>query len=305
MKLENLHLRDPYILPFENKYFLLFSPGKYAWEGRDAFYVTVSEDLEEWSEPIKCFDPPEGFWANKNFWAPEMHYYKGSFYIFASFGAEVGHNRATQILKADKPEGPFEVWSPPLTPSHLNCIDGTLYIEDDIPYLVYSHEVIDDPKRIGSLWFVRLSDDLKAPVGEHRLIFKGSAPKWSEKKWDNVKSDPLTSWVAEGPFFHKTANGKLLMLWSSHTGPDNYAEAVSYTINGSIFDDWKHCDKFLMDKNGGHGMLFKAFDGTLKFTLHSPDTPFGEERAVIHMVEEILEEPFLKIVKQYLTDKID
>ena len=97
MKLKDLHVRDPFILPFEGKYYFLFSPGKYAWEGKDGFYVTVSEDLEEWSEPKKVFTPPEGFWSNNNFWAPEMHYYKGEFYIFASFGAKVGHNRAVQI----------------------------------------------------------------------------------------------------------------------------------------------------------------------------------------------------------------
>ena len=50
-----------------------------------------------------------------------------------------------------------------------------------------------------------------------------------------------------------------------------------------------------MDSNGGHGMLFRANDGELKFTLHFPDSPFGEERAVIHTVEEIGVDPFLRI----------
>ena len=291
MKLKDLRVRDPFILPYKSKYYLIFSP---TWNNKNGFYITVSEDLENWSEPTICFDPPKDFWANKNFWAPEMHFYKGNFYIFASFGAE-GKKRATQILKSKNPEGPFEVWSPPLTPNNKNCIDGTLYVEDDIPYLIYSHEVIDDPQRVGSLWLVKLTEDLKATASEHSLIFKGSAPKWSEKKWDLVESDPLTAWVAEGPFFYKTANGELLMLWSSHTAPDNYAEVISYTKNGSVFGDWKHSDKFLMDKNGGHGMLFKDFDGNLKFTLHSPDTPHGAERAVIHTVVESKEEPFLSI----------
>jgi len=295
MKLKDLHVRDPFILPFEGKYYFLFSPGKYAWEGKDGFYVTVSEDLEDWSEHIKVFTPLEGFWSNNNFWAPEMHYYKGEFYIFASFGAKVGHKRAVQILKSASPLGPFEVWSCPLTLSQFNSIDGTLYLENGIPYLVYSREVIDDPDRIGSLWAVELTDDLKEPIGEHTLIFKGTAPKWSAYKWESKKTDPLTAWVAEGPFFHKNSDGKLLMLWSSHYGAGNYIEAVAYTESGSLFGDWKHCEKFLMDSNGGHGMLFKTFDGELKFTLHFPNSPFGDERAVIHTVEEISTDPFLKM----------
>ena len=296
MKLSELHLRDPYILPFFGKYYLVFSPGNCAWKGSDGFYVTSSKDLEEWSEPVKVFTPPEGFWANDNFWAPEMHYYKGAFYIFATFGAKAGHKRAVQVLKANHPEGPFEVWSEPLTPCYLNCIDGTLYVEDNIPYLVYSQEVLDSPDRIGSIWYVQLSDDLKTPVGEPKLLFRGTAPKWSEKKWEYVKDDPLTAWVAEGPFFHKTEDGKLLMLWASHSGPGNYVEAVAYSETGSLFGDWKQCETLLVDTNGGHGMLFTGYDFKLRFTMHSPNLPFGEERAVIYKVEQIPEEPFLKLV---------
>ncbi|MBQ4154931.1 MAG: family 43 glycosylhydrolase [Clostridia bacterium] len=294
MKLCDLHLRDPYILPFDGKYYLLFSPGKFAWEGCEAFYVTISEDLEEWSEPIKCFDPPEGFWANNNFWAPEMHYYKGSFYIFASFGAKVGHKRVSQILKADRPEGPFEVWSCPITPSNMSCIDGTLYVEDGVPYMVYSHEVIDIPDNDGEMWCVRLSDDLKEPVGQPWVLFKGSEPSWTEYKF-SLKEQPRC--VAEGAFFHRTKDGKLLMIWSSHYGPGCYIEAVSYSSNGSIKGEWIHCKDLLLDNNAGHGMLFNTFDGDLKFTFHYPNTPFGEERAQVYSVEETTEEPFLKIVK--------
>lgn len=296
MKLSELHLRDPYIMPFFGRYYLLFSPGKYAWEGKDGFYVTSSADLVEWSEPTRVFTPPEDFWSDNNFWAPEMHYYKGAFYIFASFGSKSGRKRAVQILKAGHPEGPFEVWSEPLTLSNFNSIDGTLWVENGKPYLVYSREVIDNPERIGSLWCVELTDDLKASKGEHKLLFNGSAPQWSKRKWASKKTDPLTSWVAEGPFFHKTEDGKLLMLWSSHSGPGNYVEAVAYTKNGSLFGEWQHCSSFLMGSNGGHGMLFKGFDFKLRFTLHAPNSPFGEERAVIHTVTEIPEEPFLKIV---------
>lgn len=297
MRLEDLHVRDPFILPFENKYYFLFSPGKFAWDGRDGFYCTVSEDLIEWSEPVKCFEPPKGFWANNNFWAPEIHYYNGNFYVFSAFGARVGHKRAMQILKAESPFGPFEVWSCPLTPNNMNCIDGTLHIEDNVPYMIYSREVIDTPDRVGEMRCVELSSDLKEPVGEHKILFKGNEPMWSKSKEKYIGVDPFCSWVAEGPFLHKNPDGKLLMIWASHSGPECYVQAVSYSENGSIFGKWKHCEKFLFDSNGGHGMIFKTFDNELKLTLHSPDSPFGKERAKFYTITEIEEEPFLKVVK--------
>ena len=93
MKLSEIHIRDPFILTFEGKYYLFGTPGKFAWQGSGGFWCNISEDLENWSEPIKCFDPPEGFWATENYWAPEVHYYNNRFYMFASFMAK-RHMRA-------------------------------------------------------------------------------------------------------------------------------------------------------------------------------------------------------------------
>lgn len=59
MKLSEIHIRDPFILPFEGKYYLFGTPGRFAWQGSGGFWCNISEDLKNWSVPIKCFDPPE------------------------------------------------------------------------------------------------------------------------------------------------------------------------------------------------------------------------------------------------------
>ena len=38
MKLSEIHIRDPFILTFENKYYLFGTPGKYSWEGVGGFF---------------------------------------------------------------------------------------------------------------------------------------------------------------------------------------------------------------------------------------------------------------------------
>ena len=48
--------------------------------------------------------------------------------------------------------------------------------------------------------------------------------------------------------------------------------------------------------NGGHGMIFKTFDGKIMFTMHYPNHPAGAERAQITEMKEVSEEPFLEIV---------
>ena len=45
--------------------------------------------------------------------------------------------------------------------------------------------------------------------------------------------------------------------------------------------------------NGGHGLIFKSFDGKLNFVMHYPNEPYGAERAKITEIKEISEEPYL------------
>lgn len=284
MKLSEIHIRDPFILPFEGKYYLFGTPGKCAWEGGAGFYCNISEDLENWSEPIKCFDPPKGFWATENFWAPEVHYYSGRFYMFASFLGK-GHMRAVQVLASDKPEGPYEVWSDPLTPNDWMCLDGTLYVENGVPYMVFCHEWVQVTD--GEMCIVRLSDDLKNAVEPPRILFHASTPDWASSKEHG-------GFITDGPFLHKCADGRLVMIWSSFD-EHGYIEAVAYSENGTVNGKWRHCKKPLLSDNGGHGMIFKTFEGKLLFTLHLPNGPDGAERAQIMEVAEIIGEPFLSI----------
>ena len=46
MKLSEIHIRDPFILPFEGKYYLFGTPGKFAWQGGAGFWCHISDDLE-------------------------------------------------------------------------------------------------------------------------------------------------------------------------------------------------------------------------------------------------------------------
>lgn len=279
-----MNIRDPYILPYGGKYYIYSSPGKYAWNGYDGFYFSVSSDLEEWTEPKKCFDPPVGFWATNNYWAPEVHVYNGKFYLIASFKA-VGHMRASQIMVSDSPEGPFEVLSYPVTPNNWMSLDGTLYVENNVPYLVFSHEW--KQTKDGEICLLELSKDLTEPVSAPQLMFKASDASWTTTIGDD-------NFVTDGPFLHKTKYGKLIMTWSSNSN-GRYSIGVAVSDNGSITGNWKHCKQTLSGLDGGHSMIFKTFDGELYITMHTPNNPNGKERPVLFRIEEIPEEPFLKI----------
>ncbi|MGN1022292.1 MAG: family 43 glycosylhydrolase, partial [Lachnospiraceae bacterium] len=79
-------IRDPFVLPYQGKYYLYGTRSETAF-AKEAFGfdVYVSDDLKNWSAPAECFHRPEGFWAVMHYWAPEVHLYQNAFYMFATF----------------------------------------------------------------------------------------------------------------------------------------------------------------------------------------------------------------------------
>lgn len=261
MKLSDINIRDPFIILSNGKYYMYGTRGHEVWKERSfGFDVYVSEDLENWSDAIEVFAPDENFWATKNFWAPEVHFYNGKYYMFASFISDT-RLRGTQILVADKPEGPFIPHSDgPVTPEDWYCLDGTFFIDNGKPYIVFCHEWVQ--VKDGEIWALQLSDDLKTTVGEPIYLLKASDPLWANKERE--------TFVTDGPFMYKTESGRLLMIWSSFCN-NEYCQAIAYSSNNHIDGEWHHQENLLFEKDGGHGMIFRTKENELKLVLHSPN----------------------------------
>lgn len=82
---------------------------------------------------------------------------------------------------ADSPIGPFNAFnSKPHTPEDWMALDGTLYVENDVPYMIFCHEWVEVVN--GSIDFVQLSTDLSKPVGKRSTMFHASDARWSTNK---------------------------------------------------------------------------------------------------------------------------
>ena len=269
MKLSDIHIRDPYIFTEDGKYYMYGTRGSECWGIATGLDLFVSCDLEEWTEYKDVFKKPEGFWADRHFWAPEVHKYDGRYYMFVSFKNET-ECRGTQILKANSPFGPFELHSDgPVTPRDWECLDGTLWVEDGTPYMIFCHEwaqIVD-----GEMCALQLSKDLKTAVGMPKKLFNATALKSvkavrSNNGWDG--------YVTDGPFIYKAENSRLVMIWST-SAQDGYCEALAYSDSGKIMGEWTVDERLLFEKDGGHGMIFKDFEGKTRFVAHAPNkTPF-------------------------------
>lgn len=55
--------------------------------------------------------------------------------------------------------------------------------------------------------------------------------------------------------------------------------------SGTILGPWLQDPQPLNpNDNGGHAMIFRDFDGVLRISYHSPNTPGGSERLTIHRI---------------------
>ncbi len=274
LKREEIRIRDPFILTDtdEGCYYMYGTTNLHdgSLVAYPKFSVYKSYDLESFEGPKVIFDGEKyGFWADRDYWAAEVHKWCGRYYLFGSCKAQ-GKCRATEIFVSDTPDGEYvPVTKKPITPSEWECLDGTFYQEDGVPYMIFSHEWVQIKN--GELWAVQLSQDLSEPYGEPFMLFRASDnPEVSELE------DGSGNYVTDGPFLYRDG-GKLKMIWSSFcSGRYLVIGAESDSIKG----EWHHTGS-LFDFDGGHAMIFNTLVGKRMIALHSPNTA-GMERAVFH-----------------------
>ncbi|MBQ7596791.1 MAG: family 43 glycosylhydrolase [Clostridia bacterium] len=257
---KDINIRDPFVLSENGKYYMYGTRAESFGQKVGGFDVYISDDLENWSKPKECFRSSDyGLNDNVN-WAPEVHKYRGKYYMFATFTQKNGL-RGTYALIADSPEGPFTPHSTvALTPDGWECLDGTLYVENGTPYLVFCHEhtqIID-----GTVCYIELSADLSESAGEPVTLFCASSPYYINSA---VFDD---HYVTDGPFMFTTKTGTLLMLWSTFIS-GQYAECLVRFDEEGIKGSFEHLPP-LIDDDGGHGMVFKAGE-KLMLTFHTPN----------------------------------
>ena len=260
MTCNDIKIRDPFVVVCDGKYYMYGTRAKNFGRGTAGFDVYVSEDLKTWSDPIECFNS-EAYGMNLCVnWAPEVHAYKGAYYLFATFTRPCGL-RATFVLKADNPLGPFTPHSKGgVTPTEWECLDGTLYVDPNgDPFIVFCHEhtQIHD----GTICYRRLSEDLSEGIGEAVTLFNASSVEGV---------DPIGNgnYVTDGPYMYRSKTGELFMIWSSFM-QGRYAVYPVKFAGGDLGMAFEHQTP-LITSDGGHGMIFRGGD-QLYLTFHSPN----------------------------------
>lgn len=264
-------LRDPFVLAENGKYYMYGTlPAGEDWDGTGWGCYISDGDLTKWKKCEKqVVINPEN--CVKNRWAPEVHKYKGKYYMFTTYYSSLTERRGCTILKSDSPEGPFvEITNGHITPPEWDAIDGTFYLdEDNLPWMIFVHEWTSTDDNVGRMSVARLSEDLTHFISGPVDIFRADEPEWA------------ANGVTDGCFMYKTADNRLLMIWSNFD-KDGYCVAIAKSDNGKPDGKWSHNKELLFsrsisgDMDGGHGMIFTAFDGQKYLSVHSPNNPEGD-----------------------------
>jgi len=283
---DTFRIRDPFILADDatKTYYLYETTDPY--KGRSyarGVSVRTSKDLDTWSRPKPVMSvPPKD--RCRTVWAPEVYKVGTRYLMFATLsfypdpeGAK-GPNatrlecrRGTWIYAADSPAGPFRpVSGKPATPEDMMALDGTLFMDGDRPYMVFCHEWVQ--AKTGGMCVAALKPDFSGLAEAPRRLFDATAAA-------------PTSRVTDGPYLHRMKDGRLFMIWSTFrkTG-EGYCVMQTESASGTVYGPWKG-HKVIYGKNGGHGALFRTFEGALKLVLHGPNRRGLEHVRILDVAE--------------------
>ncbi|MDR1094636.1 MAG: family 43 glycosylhydrolase [Clostridiales bacterium] len=277
MKLQDFQIRDPYIVLEKGDYYMFGTAGNDLWGQGWDFSIYKSADLVDWQRIENAVRLPRDFWADKEFWAPEVYRWGGKFVMFMTC-MKSGLNRGTHTFISDRIDGPFVPAAPlPVTPRELMCLDGTLYVDPEgAPYMVFSHEWLQAGN--GAYMAGRLNDSLTALVEKPKTLFTVRETGWCRE----IDFQGAVGYPSDGPQIYTCANGDLLLLWSS-LGPKGYFTATARSKSG-IYGPFRP-EKLLYDRDGGHSMIFRDKSGAMKFAFHSPNDIPGERARIVGIVE--------------------
>lgn len=249
--LQRVPLGDPFILLHKGVYYA------YGTHAGDGIEVYTSKNLKEWKLAPALALHKENSYGERWFWAPEVFFVKGRFYMYYSADEHIC------VATSHSPLGPFvQAEQRPMMEGE-KCIDNSLFIDDDGKAYLFFDRFNDGL----NIWVARLSDNLLSILPEtlHRCIHV-SQP-W-EEVWPRVN---------EGPFVVKH-KGTYYMTYSANSYESPFY-GIGCATASNIMGEWtKYPENPLLQKPGslagvGHSAMFTDKAGRKRVVFHAHNSP--------------------------------
>ena len=221
---------DPFVLKHRGEYWS-YCTG--LWHDGRAFGVIHSRDLAGWRPLAGAMEPLPG--NHPCYWAPEVAYFAGRFYLYYSVGNE--ERMAIRVAVADHPAGPFVDSGRRLT-SEPFAIDAHVYSHvDDSRWLFYATDFLDHSHIGTGTVRDRLLDPFTLEGNPHPVarplhdwhVYHPHRPEKGGVRWHTV----------EGPFVLRR-KGVLYEMFSGGNW-QNPTYGVSYATTRNFLDpcEWE------------------------------------------------------------------
>lgn len=242
---------DPFIMLYEGIYYA------YGTSETDGIGVYVSEDLKNWRRlengNRRLVLSREDVWGDRWFWAPEVYYVKGKFYMYYSADEHIC------VATSDSPLGPFRQAEKRPMIEEEKCIDNTLFMDEDGKAYLFFDRFNDGL----NIWVAELTENLLdiRPETLHPCIHV-SQP-W-EEVWPRVN---------EGAFVLKH-NGTYYLTYSANSYESPFY-GIGCATASRIMGEWtKYENNPLLQKPGdlvgvGHSAMFRDKEGRLRIIFHA------------------------------------
>jgi GH43 family beta-xylosidase len=170
---DGIQMGDPFVLQHDGRYYL------YGTNAGDGFKAFTSTNLVEWDSLGYVFRKGPDTWGEARFWAPEIKYYQGKFYLAYSArkeGLPPGERSFRLCLAvADSPEGPFEDLYAPWFDIGWSNIDAHIFLDTDgTPYVYFARvgEEDESGQIAARVYGARLLPDMSGLDGDPVLCLR-------------------------------------------------------------------------------------------------------------------------------------
>jgi GH43 family beta-xylosidase len=255
---------DPFVIQHNGTYYLFGTNAS-----NEGFKCWESTDLVHWAEKGWAYRETDDSWAKSHYWAPEVEFFQGKFYMTYSAMNKTSDPPRLLIALAvsDKPEGPYRDVHAPWLDFGYSAIDGHIFVDDDgEPYLYFSRNGVQDGYSFGIMYGVALADDLSKPIGEPVKLMEADQP-WEKVRYAENRCN-------EGAFVLKHGGRYCMTYSANHTGFPHYG--IGYATADKPLGPWVKAKENPIAATNvdigvsgpGHSCITRSPDGTEMFIVY-------------------------------------
>lgn len=252
---------DPWVVEHEGAYYYCYSAGN----GVSVAKVPSISELSQSGRRI--YTAPEGTMYSHEYWAPELHYINGEWYIYVAADDGNNHNHRMYVLKgtSQDPMQRFEMVGQITDPSNKWAIDGTVMQQNGELYFIWSGWE-GDVNVAQNIYIAHMSDP--CTIDSERVCL--SVPEYS---WEKV-GEP---YINEGPAVLQHDGKTFLVYSASGSWTDDYCLGM-LTLTGDDPMNPEHWEKerkpVFRKRPGvcygpGHNSFCQASDGSVWMIYHA------------------------------------